>query len=88
MEGYALYGLAFISSFVFIALKSAQQLHVVFKHYYLILPTSMLMAICEVYVISTTAHNGWGWIVLPIGLGGGLGSLFSTWMHHNFLHRK
>lgn len=73
--------LAFFASYVFIFLKSWQQLNVVHKQYWWIVPTSMAMATCEVYVIATTAHNGWGWMVIPIGLGGGLGSLCSTWLH-------
>lgn len=75
------YGLAFVAAFVFIFLKAFQQLNVVHKQYFLVLPTSMLMAVCEVYVIATTAKNGWGWIVLAIGLGSGLGAMASMWVH-------
>lgn len=80
--------LAFFASYVFIFLKSWQQLNVVHKQYWWIVPTSMAMATCEVYVIATTAHNGWGWMVLPIGLGGGLGSLCSTYLHSKLTKEK
>lgn len=76
-----IYLLAFVAAFVFIFLKAFQQLNVVHKQYLWILPTSMLMAVCEVYVIVATASNGWGWIVLVIGLGSGLGALTSMWVH-------
>jgi hypothetical protein len=82
------FALAFIASFVFIFLKSWQQLNVVHKQYWWIVPTSMAMACCEVYVIATTAHNGWGWMVLPIGVGGGLGSLCSTYLHHRMTTKQ
>ena len=74
------YALAFMSSFVFIFLKAFQQLSVVHHRVWLIVPTSMAMALTEVYVVVSAAHNGWGWIVLPIGLGSGLGCLSSMYV--------
>jgi hypothetical protein len=62
-------------------LKSWQQLNVVHYQLWWIVPTSFLMAGAEVYVVANVAHNGWGWIILPIGLGSGLGSLCSTMLH-------
>lgn len=73
--------LAFAASFVFIALKSWQQLNVVRKAYRWIMPTSFAMAACEVYVVATIARQGWGELVFWVGLGGGLGSLCATWTH-------
>lgn len=73
--------IAFCAAFVFIFLKAFQQLNVLHKQYLLVLPTSMLMAACEAYVIATTARNGYGWIVLAIGLGSGLGAMASMWIH-------
>jgi hypothetical protein len=84
----SVYTLAFCTSFIFIGLKSWQQLNVVHKKFWWIVPTSMSMAICEVFIIASAAKNGWGWIVLPIGLGGGLGSLSSTWLHYKFLEKE
>lgn len=75
------YSLAFVASFVFIFLKAFQQLNVVHKQYLWVLPTSMLMAVCEVYVIATTAQTGWGWLVLWVGLGSGLGAIASMYTH-------
>lgn len=73
--------LAFLAAFIFVFLKAFQQLNVVHKQYLLVLPTSILMAACEVYVIATTARNGYGWIVLAIGFGSGLGAMASMWVH-------
>lgn len=75
------YLIAFVTSFVFIFLKAWQNLNVVHKQYMWVLPTSMAMATCEVYVIATTARTGYGWIVLAIGLGAGLGCMASMYMH-------
>jgi hypothetical protein len=77
----SIYLLAFFTAFVFIFLKAFQQLNVVNKQYLWVLPTSMSMAACEVYVIATTARNGYGWIVLAIGLGSGFGAMASMWVH-------
>lgn len=79
------YALAFFASFVFIGLKSWQQLNVVRRAYWWILPTSMAMAACEVYVIANAAKYGFGWLVFWVGLGGGLGSLCATYVHWRFL---
>lgn len=76
------YIIAFAVSFFFIGLKSIQQLNVVYRQYWWILPTSMLMATCEVAVVAMVAKNGWGWIVLAVGGGGGLGSMLATCLHH------
>jgi hypothetical protein len=82
------YILAFISSFAFVGLKSTQQLNVVHKEYWWILPTSLLMAACEVYIVSTVARNGWGWLVLAIGSGAGLGAMLATFLHGKFIQRS
>jgi len=75
------YVLAFLASFAFIALKAGQQLNVVHDKFLWVVPTSMLMAVCEVSVIANIARAGWGWIVLPIGLGSGLGAVFAMYLH-------
>lgn len=76
------YLFAFAASFAFVGLKSIQQLNVVRRAYPLIVPTSFLMAGCEVYVVATVAREGFGWLVFWVGLGGGLGSLIATWLHY------
>jgi NAD/NADP transhydrogenase beta subunit len=80
-----MYILAFFSSLFFVGLKSVQQLNVVHKQYWWILPTSMAMAACEVVVVASMATNGWGWIVLAVGLGAGLGASIATWLHDKLI---
>lgn len=79
--------LAFLSSFMFVFLRSWQQLNVVHKKYVWVIPTSMLMATCEVFTVYQAAHNGWGIIVLPIGIGGGIGCMISMYIHGR-LHKR
>ena len=77
------------ASFVFIFLKSTQQLNVVREKYLLILPTSLAMAATEVYVIATIALETWTVpLVLSIGFGAGLGSMCATYLHRRFVMRK
>lgn len=72
---------AFAAAFLFVALKAFQQLSVVHHRVWWVVPTSMLMAVCEVFVVAKVAASGWGWIVLPIGLGSGLGCLVAMFIH-------
>lgn len=76
-----IYLLAFLTSFLNIGLRSFQQLNTVHKRYLWIVPTSMVMAACEALILLSYVHNGWGWIVLAIGLGGGLGSCAGIYLH-------
>jgi hypothetical protein len=73
--------LAFSASYLFVLLKSFQQLNVAHGKYLWVLPISMSMAVCEVYVTWQAAVNGWGWVVLPVGLGGGIGAMCGMALH-------
>lgn len=75
------YFLAFITSFVYVALKAAQQLNVVHGQFAWVLPISIGMSLCEAWVIFATAKNGFGWLAVVIGLGSGLGAMVSMWIH-------
>lgn len=76
-----IYVLAFVASFVFVFLKSYQQLNVFKGAYRWVMPTSMAMAACEVLVIVNVADVGWGWIIVPVGVGAGLGCMSSMKLH-------
>jgi hypothetical protein len=73
--------LAFASSFWFILLKAFQQLNVVHNNYLLVPVMSLLMALAEVFIIARVAEVGFGWIVLPIGLGSGIGGMAGMYLH-------
>lgn len=79
------YLLPFGASFLFVALKSAQQLNVMRSLYWWIPPTSLLMAVAEVFVIGQVAVQGWNPIlVIAVGSGSGLGSVAATWLHNHY----
>jgi hypothetical protein len=71
----------FGASFVFVGLKATQQLHVTSGQYLRVIPTSLAMACTEVFIVASVARNGWGWMVLPVGLGAGLGCCAAMWLH-------
>lgn len=75
------YFLAFGAAFVGTFFKSFQQKSVQHTLYAWILPVSLLMTSCEVMLVVQTVHNGWGWIILPIGIGAGLGSMLGMYLH-------
>lgn len=75
------YLLAFAASFLYVFLKSAQQLNVIHRKYWWIVPTSMAMAATEVYVVAAIAKNGVGWLIFWVGFGAGLGSVLATWIY-------
>ena len=83
-----IYFVAFLTSFLNIGLRSFQQLNVIHRKYLWILPTSMVMAACEALILLSYVHNGWGLVVLAIGLGGGLGSITSTFLHGKLTKEK
>lgn len=75
------YALAFAAMFAHVMARAFQQLNVTLHRPRWVMPTSFVMAATEVFVIATVAVKGWGWIVLPIALGGGLGCLSAMWLH-------
>ena len=82
------YFLAFTASFVYVALKSAQQMNVIYLHYWWVLPVSVGMSLCEAWVIFATAKNGFGWLAVVIGVGSGLGAMTSMYLHSLIKERE
>lgn len=79
------YFMGFMASFWFVFLKAFQQLNVVKYAYVWVVPTSAMMAVCEVFVVSNYAKYGFGWMVACIGVGSGLGVICSMWIHRRFI---
>lgn len=73
----------FFASFFFVAIKAFQQRNVAFDHYLAIIPTSLIMAVAEAYIIVKIATTGYYSIslVLSMGLGAGLGALGASILH-------
>lgn len=86
------YALAFITSFatafLFIGLRSFQSLNVVHKKYWLIVPVSIVMAMCEFYVVGTMTKSNFWFAVMSIGMGGGTGNIAAVWLHSKFVCKE
>lgn len=79
----------FFASFVFIFLKAFQQRNVAFDHYNAIIPTSIIMAFAEVFVIYNIVIEGFELrLILAIGLGSGFGALIAAKVHKQIMGEK
>lgn len=88
-KGGVIFLAAFIASFCFVALKAFQQLNVVHDQYLLVIPTSILMAVCEVFVVANIAAKGWNVsLVLAVGVGSGFGCVASMYLHKKVTKRS
>lgn len=77
---------AFGASLIYVFLKATQQLNVQHAEYLKMPPVSLLMGLCEVFIVSNvvrTASSVGGLILLAvcIGTGSGLGSILGTWFY-------
>jgi hypothetical protein len=71
-----------VAMFAFVFLKAFQQRNVAFDHYLPVVPTSIAMAFCEVYVIAVVVRVGYHVpTVLSVGIGAGLGALGAMALH-------
>lgn len=81
--------LLFSVTFAFIFLRAFQQLNVVHDKFWAVVPTSMFMSICDFTVIGLVAANHENpALIIPMGLGGGLGCMASMWSHKRTVRRK
>lgn len=79
---------AFVASVLYVSLRSFQQLNVVREKLSWIMPTSLAMSATDAFIIVAIAKAGWNfWLVLTIGLGGGIGSILAILLH-KFIHKK
>jgi len=72
----------FIASFVLVFIRAFQQRNVAFDRYLAILPTSLLFAAADVYVVITVVNAGFKIsTVLSMGIGAGLGAMLAMFIH-------
>lgn len=72
----------FFSSYCFVGLKAIQQLQVCNYQFLPILPTSMGLAACEIFLVYNVAREGWSVLLwLALGFGAGLGCLTAMKFH-------
>lgn len=79
----------FVANFIFIGLKAAQQRNVQHLLYGRVFIFSHIMALVEVYVIFAVADQGLvPSVVLPVGLGGGLGAITAMYLTRGYKHAE
>lgn len=79
---------AFAVSFLYVALKSFQQLNVMHHKILWVWPVSLGMGLCEVFLVGTIAvtavSEGWlemSFLGVSLGLGGAVGATLSMILH-------
>jgi len=84
---HALY--LFGASFLFVALKAAQQRNVAFDHVWLVPPFSFGMAFVEVYIIASVAQAGYSLsAAIGMGAGGSAGAIAAMLLHKRYVRKK
>ena len=68
-------------AFFHIFLKSFQQLNVVHKKYWWVLPVSYCLAASEAFLWVWIVNEGLGWGVFWMGTGSGIGCVTGMWLH-------
>jgi hypothetical protein len=78
-----------VVNFLFIGLKAFQQRNVIHNDRVLVMLTSNLLAMSEVFVIAVIARSGWYLpLVLILGVSGGFGCLTAMTLHNHLFKRS
>jgi hypothetical protein len=79
----------FLAMLAFVFFKAFQQRNVAFDNYVAVLPTSILMAATEFYVIALIVKTGYDiTLVLALGTGAGIGALIAMYLHKRVFGTK
>ncbi|MDY0087111.1 MAG: hypothetical protein RBS78_00935 [Coriobacteriia bacterium] len=79
--------IAYLISVLYVGLRATQQLNVVHDRYKLVLPTSLLMAVADYYIINAVVSQS-PWVILSFGLGGATGCCISMQVNKFIKRRK
>lgn len=69
-------------TFIYVFLRAFQQLNVVHRNYWMIMPTSVFMSIGDVLLVLFIVKANTVWMGVSNGVGGGLGCMFAMWLSH------
>ncbi len=76
------------ATFVFIFTRAFQQRNVGGLNYKWVMPTSFLMAVLEVFTITTIVKSGYSvGTVISCTVGGGFGSMAAMYLHSHYVNR-
>lgn len=82
------YVAAGLISFVSVFFKALQNRNYNFDNYKLVIPTSWMIAACELYLLSLFIRDGITVIyVLVVGTGSGLGGILAMKLHTKYLKK-
>lgn len=84
----SVYVLAGLASVVFIFARAFQQLNVMHHEWKWVIPTSLVMAMCEVTVVSAIVKATDPLMVAVLGISGGAGAIVSMFTHKSLRERK
>jgi len=75
-----------VASAGYILFRCLQQLNTVFNRFWWIVPTSLCIVLCEVYVIQMIAASDLSkvWLVISTGLGGSIGCMGAMFISNKF----
>lgn len=84
-----IYVLAGVISFVSVFFKAFQNRNYNFDNFKLVVPTSIAIAACELYLLSLLIRDGFSVIfVLVVGVGSGLGGMLAMELHNRFVKKS
>lgn len=78
----------FITSLIFVGLRSFQQLNVQWDRFMWVPPTSACMAVVEVLTVTTIVKAGSLWAAIPMGMGAAIGCILSMLIHRRMRRGK
>lgn len=77
-----------VISFVSVFFKAFQNRNYNFDNFKLVVPTSIAIAACELYLLSLLIRDGINIpFILVVGVGSGLGGMLAMKMHRRFVRR-
>lgn len=81
--------LIFMVSFLTVCVKVVQGRNFAFDNYLMVMPTSIVMAMLDLYIYASIAKVGWElkW-VLAIGIGSGLGAMCGMYVHGRWIKKE
>ena len=70
-----------VASFVYVALRAFQQLNVMGDHYWRVIPTSILMGLGDVILVTLIVKTDSLWIGVTNGVAAACGCILAMWFN-------
>lgn len=76
------------ATFLYVGLRSFQQLNVTGGHYWRVFPTSLAMGVGDVVLVLLIVKTDTLWIGVTNGVAGGLGCYLAMYLNSKYLNRN